>query len=172
MRRATGTASNATAVRIGVAMTNYFDKAPDHNDTIRVHWWLMWIVGVIIVVSVLVFGLQWLTAPLDTLSPARVQQLSRDANDRYQALAAQHATITTQQAQLREFVTLYGPNRAAWPQGKRDEYQQLAAATRNLVTAYNGACGQYQALWRDAWRDLPAPDDLPRTCAMIDGAPQ
>lgn len=122
------------------------------------------LVIILLAVAVGNWALRWQGAALDTIGPERMQQLSREANDRWQSLEAQRTSIATQQARLAEFETLYGTDRATWPQGKREEYQQLSAAIRNLETAYNSACGQYKAMWADEWRDIPAPDDLPRTC--------
>ena len=60
----------------------------------------------------------------------------------------------------------YGEDMTNWPQGKRDEYLQLQAQVTNLSTSYNAQCGQYNALWEDEWRSLPAPNDLPTHCEM------
>ncbi len=125
------------------------------------------ITALLIVIGGAAYVLRWQSAALDTVGPERIRALSREANDRHQALQAQLATIHTQQQRLAEFDALYGKDRAVWPQGKRDEYQQLSSATRNLVSAHNGACGQYAALWLDEWRDVPAPNDLPRACPLI-----
>ena len=113
------------------------------------------------------FVLRWQNAALTVAGPERIERLSREANNHWQSLQSQRASIDTQRARLAEYETLYGQDRAVWPQGKRDEYQQLSAAVRNLETAYNLSCGQYNALWLDEWRSLPAPDDLPARCELL-----
>ena len=122
---------------------------------------------ILLVIGVVGYTLRWQSAALDTIGPERMRQFSRDANDRWQALQAQQATIALAQQNVGEFDALYGADRVKWPQGKRDEYQQLRTQTNNLITAYNLSCSQYNALWQDAWRDIPAPDDLPRSCALL-----
>lgn len=122
---------------------------------------------ILFVGGIAAWALSWQSAALDTIGPVRMQQLSREANDRWQALQGQQATIGLGQQRLREFDALYGADRTKWPQGKREEYQQLSTQVNNLVTAYNLSCSQYNALWQDAWRDLPAPDDLPRSCPLL-----
>lgn len=122
---------------------------------------------ILLVGGIAAWVLSWQRAALDTIGPARMLQLSREANDRWQALQGQQATVALGQQSLAEFEALYGVDRTKWPQGKREEYQQLRTQVGNLITAYNLSCSQYNALWGDAWRDLPAPDDLPRSCPLM-----
>jgi hypothetical protein len=148
-------------------MNEYFPEPPDHRDIWRLVGWIGAFALVGLAFLLFSFTVNWGAAALDQGSPARLRQLSREANDRYTALKSERATIETQRARLADFEQLYGKDPAAWPQGKREEYQQLTQAIRNMESAYNGHCGQYKSLWNDAWRDLPAPDDLPKTCDLI-----
>lgn len=122
---------------------------------------------VLMVLLVFAWGVGWFAAPLETFSANNVRNLSRQANERWQALEAQKSSISVQENRLGEFNILYGEDTAKWPLGKREEYQQLSASLRNLVTAYNASCGQYNALWNDEWRSLPAPKDLPTRCDLM-----
>lgn len=122
---------------------------------------------VLAVIGIAAYVLRWQNAALNVAGPERIERLSREANNHWQSLQAQKATISNQQARLAEFEMLYGVDRAVWPQGKREEYQQLSAAIRNLETAYNLSCGQYNALWLDEWRAISAPGDLPTRCELI-----
>lgn len=144
-----------------------YTKPPRRGDIGNVILWGASIAVVLAVLVVLGFALDWFAAPFTVMSSRSVQTLSRQANDTWQGLQAQKATISTQRGRLSEFRSLYGENAGAWPQGKRQEYEQLSAAARNLVAAYNQQCGQYNALWQDEWRDLPAPDDLPKHCELL-----
>lgn len=145
-----------------------YTERPHRGDVWNVMIWGGAITLILMVFVVLAWGLGWFAAPFQTMSPQRVQQLSRQANDAWQGLEAQQATIAVQRERLSEFNSLYGDNTSEWPQGKREEYQQLSSALRNLVAAYNLQCGQYNALWQDEWRSLPAPDDLPTRCDLMD----
>lgn len=148
-------------------MPRYFEPAPGNRDTARAFGWLGWLFVVVLALGLMAYTLRWVFVPLDTVGPENMRHLSQQANNHYQSLESQRASIRTQQQRIVEFERLYGQDRTIWPQGKRQEYQQLADALRNLTTAYNLSCGQYKALWRDEWRDVPAPNDLPRTCDLI-----
>jgi len=149
-------------------MTKYFDPSPGKQDTGRAFGWALWGALFVIVVGLLVFALRWILVPTQVLDPNRIQRLSQQANEHWQSLQAQRSSIAAQAAQLSDFERLYGADASVWPQGKQQEYLQLAVTVRNLKTAYNASCGQYNALWQDEWRDLPAPDDLPRRCEFLD----
>lgn len=145
-----------------------YTERPHRGDIGNTILWVGAITIVLAVVVVLAFALDWFSAPFRVMSSQNVQALSRQANDSWSALDAQRASITTQRQRVNEFDTLYGADPAKWPQGKRTEYQQMTAALRNLINAYNHNCGQYNAMWLDEWRDIPAPDDLPKRCDMLD----
>lgn len=152
-------------------MSNYFDEVPGSRDTERAYGWLFWVIAVVFValvlIGVLAFGLRWQNAVLNQYGPERSEQLSREANDRWQALLSAQASIVQVRRALLEFNSLYGEDASRWPQGKRQEFQQMQANLTNLIQSYNGQCGQYNALWRDTWRDVPAPNDLPKECQLL-----
>lgn len=144
-----------------------YTERPHRGDVGNIMIWGIAITLILVVFIVLGFALDWFATPFRVMSPRNVQALSRQANDSWSALEAQRASITTQRQRVNEFDVLYGVDPGKWPQGKRTEYQQMTAALRNLVNAYNHSCGQYNAMWLDEWRDVPAPDDLPKHCEML-----
>lgn len=103
---------------------------------------------------------------LNVVSVDNIKNLSKQANQSWEALDAKRSTIRTQQSDLETYKELYGDDYATWPQGKRNEYQQLQKIVSSLITSYNVQCAEYNALWQDEWRNLPAPDDLPTYCEM------
>lgn len=130
--------------------------------------WLALLAGALIMfLIVLGFALEWFAAPFETMSPERVRILSQQANDEWGALEQTRTGIERLRGQEAEFITLYGTNTAVWPQGKAEEYQQVTAARRNREAQYDQLCATYEARWADEWRDLPAPDDLPRQCPAL-----
>lgn len=114
------------------------------------------------------FGSRWVTAPTEMFSVDNVRELSRQANDMFQQLKADQVSIRSLENQITTFEDTYGEDTNKWPQGKLNEYQQLQRALYNKKASYNDDCGQYNALWKDEWRDLPAPDDLQKTCELIE----
>lgn len=126
---------------------------------------------VVLIIVAVVFGLITLNyfansyeKALETVSVGNIKDLSKKANESYQALKAKRDAVQLQQDILNEYTELYGTDFAAWPQGKRDEFQQQKRIVSQLITSYNADCAQYKALWQDEWRSVPAPNDLPTTC--------
>lgn len=113
------------------------------------------------------WAFRWFETPFKVTDPDRVERLSRQANEMYSQLQAQKSTIQANRERLSNYPVLYGDDRANWPQGKRQEYEQLTNTVTTMVTGYNQLCGQYRAMWADEWRDIPAPDDLPKTCEYL-----
>lgn len=130
---------------------------------------VLWVLAIAVVIVVAVpvgAALEWWSMPFRMFSPDNVASLSRQANESWQSLQAQQASIKAVERKINDFMLTYGEDQAKWPQGKSDEIQQLRSELANKITAYNAACGQYRAMWQDEWRNLPAPDDLPTTCEM------
>lgn len=145
-----------------------------HEVSVGVKFYWLRIAGIILgfcflaaVLAFGAFGLRWQGAALDQIGPERMQQLSREANDRWHGLDAKRSTIMVQQQALATYERDYGVDRSTWPQGKVGEYRQLDKVVTDLLTSYNHECGQYEAMWTDAWRDLPAPDNLPKKCPPL-----
>ena len=140
---------------------------PTKNDarSMRDWAWLGFKIAVMLLVLAAIWN--WLVTPLLLTSPQRLESLSRQANDNWQALEAQRHSIEQVQRRANDIVLLYGEDQSTWPQGKDEEYLQLKQQASNLTIAYNNACGQYKAMWQDEWRSIPAPNDLPTTCDMI-----
>ena len=128
---------------------------------------LAFVIGIVIIV--LAFALGWIATPLDTMSAENTRRLSRQANDAWQALEAQRENILSVETQASDMILTYGEDQSTWPQGKREEYQQLRTQRQNRIAAYNTSCGQYNAMWQDEWRAIPAPDDLPTACDLYSG---
>lgn len=128
--------------------------------------WLLFGVTVLIAILLLSYFLGWFAKPLEVMSPDNIERLSRQANEAWQALEAKEASIEQVESKANLMITAYGEDMKVWPQGKRDEYLQLQAQVTNLTTSFNAQCGQYNALWSDEWRGIPAPDDLPTRCKM------
>lgn len=141
--------------------------SPTKDDTFALIKWVFVIALVAMVIGGLSWGMGWFNAPLSVTSAPNVQRLSREANDRYQALQAQQASIAMARQKEADFIALYGTDVTLYPQGKRDELAQIRTDLSNKITAYNQACGQYNSMWQDEWRDIPAPDDLPTRCEFI-----
>lgn len=127
--------------------------------------WMLFLVIMLFLAGMFAFALRWQRAGLEIVSPDNIQMLSRQANDNYKALEAKRMNINNQQEKLDEFEMLYGEGQ--WPQGKRQEYQQLSSILMNTKSAYNADCARYEAMWNDEWRSIVAPGDLPTTCEMI-----
>lgn len=130
---------------------------------------ILWVVAIAVVILVAIpvgAALNWWTMPFRMYSPDNIASLSRQANESWQSLEAQNASINVVERKINDFLLTYGEDQSKWPQGKSSEIQQLRSELSNKITAYNAACGQYQAMWLDEWRDFPAPDDLPKTCEM------
>lgn len=121
----------------------------------------------VVILFILSWTLGWIAVPLSMMSPDRIMTLSRQANEHYESLEVALRVIDQQEGRLSEYEKLYGDDYATWPQGKRDEYQQTQRQLQNLISAYNESCATYRALWNDEWRNIPAPDDLPKTCQMV-----
>ncbi len=143
------------------------DLKPQKGTTAVVLQWLGIFFLAAIAIAILAYVFGWITAPLTNTSSDKVRALARDANEHYASLESSLANITVVERQMSTMVELYGENSETWPQGKADEYLQLATQRANLVTAYNRLCASYKAKWNNEWYDLPAPDDLPKTCEVI-----
>jgi hypothetical protein len=131
---------------------------------------LMFILGcaaAAIIAGAIGFALWWAGAAAETMDPARIRNLSQQTNQRYTALVQQVGDITDLQQQLEQFEVSYGADRGKWPQGKREEYDQVFTMLTNRRSAYRALCAEYQAIWADEWRGIPAPDDLPKECPLI-----
>lgn len=128
--------------------------------------WMLFFLFIGIVGTYLGFFGDWAKTPTEVFSPRNVQNLSRIANEEYQALLALEANIDSSEAAELDFLQAYGEDQAKWPLGKRDQYMQAQAHTRNAIAAYNIRCAKYNALWEDEWKNLPAPDDLPTRCTL------
>lgn len=128
--------------------------------------WILAIAVVLLVAIPVTAALGWYATPFEMFSPSNMRQLSRQANESWQSLEAQQASIGAVERKINDFLLTYGEDQSKWPQGKSTEITQLRAELSNKITAYNTACGQYMAMWQDEWRDLPAPDDLPTQCEM------
>ncbi len=136
--------------------------------TYRTSWkWIAFIVTMVILALVAGYFLDWFKAPLDLTSPARLQQMSEQANSKWESLKAQKATIELTQTQIAAFETAYGTDRSVWPQGKATEELQLQGVLINKISAYNTMCAEYNALWQDEWKAISAPGDLPTSCELI-----
>lgn len=145
-----------------------FDHTPTRADYGGSFAWILWLVFIAAILIVVGFGLKWFAAPTKIFDPDNMARLSRQANDSYQALAAQEQSVSVIRNKAEQMMIAYGEDMAKWPQGKRQEYLQLQAQVTNLIVAYNGACAKYKAMWQDEWREIAAPKDLPTTCAMLD----
>ncbi len=130
--------------------------------------WMIFFASIILVAVLISYALNWIQAPLDLTSPENIRQMSREANDAWQALEAKKSSISNLESQVNDMTLLYGEDMSKWPQGKDEEYLQLKRQIANLKTAYNSECGQYNAFWLDEWRALPAPDDIPTHCSFLD----
>lgn len=142
------------------------DYGPTRNDAHSILRWVLFGFLLVLVLAGLFFIYSWVNKPLEVLSPDNIQRLSQEANDKWQALLSQQATIDTISQRAKDMVVTYGEDRSVWPQGKSDEYLQLRQQVGNQITAFNLSCGQYNALWQDEWRSIPAPDDLPKKCEL------
>ena len=129
--------------------------------------WILFVAALALIVSVIGYFFGWFNTALKVTSPEKIQMLSREANNSWQALKAGQQTIANIESDVHDMSVLYGEDASKWPQGKHDEYLQLKTQLRNLKTAYNSSCGQYNAMWQDEWRSIPAPDDLPTHCELI-----
>lgn len=142
--------------------------SPIKGDVSALIQWVLVIALVLMVGGVLAWGMGWFDAPLRVTSSQNVERLSREANDEYQSLQGQLRTIESVRTQITNYPLLYGEDTATWAQGKRDEWLQLQRELTNKIAAYNRDCGQYNSMWQDEWRDIPAPDDLPKQCEFIE----
>jgi hypothetical protein len=140
---------------------------PQKGTTTTAVNWL--VVGALILLAAVLIGwlVNWLITPLVLTDASRVREASAEMNQLYSGLESQRASIKSMDTQIAAIPLTYGEDRNAWPQGKDEEYLQLVAQRGNLVTAYNRLCAQYEAKWNDEWYDIPAPDDLPKTCDLI-----
>jgi hypothetical protein len=130
--------------------------------------WIFWLFVILAFFVVMGFGFDWFAKPMEIFSPERVEMLSRQANDRYQALEAREKSVYSIRLKAEMMMTAYGEEMETWPLGKRDEYLQLRAQETNLILAYNNACAEYKAMWLDEWRSVAAPPDLPTTCEAME----
>lgn len=128
--------------------------------------WMAVFALIVVVALVIAYALGWFAKPMEVMGPDNIQRMSRQANDAWQALEAKQASIDAIETKAGQMVLAYGEDMTVWPQGKRDEYLQLQAQATNLSTSYNSQCGQYNAMWADEWRSVPAPNDLPTHCEM------
>lgn len=131
------------------------------KDTIL---WLLFGVLVVLILIILAYALGWITTPLRLTDPERLENISREANQAWEALEAQLASVENINDKMVTMKQLYGEDMGTWPQGKDDEYLQLQAQKVNLINAYNQQCAAYKAKWANEWWELSAPKDLPRTC--------
>ncbi len=148
-------------------MTNMSDFNPPKGTVNTALRWISVAVVIIAALAIAGYFLGWFISPLDLTSPENVRRLSREANEHYAALESSRASIGTIESKMQTMVTTYGEDRSTWPQGKADEYLQLDAQRVNRIDAYNKLCASYKGKWNDEWFDLPAPDDLPKSCDLI-----
>lgn len=142
------------------------DRETDYSE---LNAWMRVLAGIAAFTAILMalgWGLGWFGAALDQTGPERIRSLSAQTNDRFQALEAQRQDIARAELALVSFRNQYGTDASVWPQGKNAEYSQLLTRYQNATAAYDAACGQYRAYFSDTWRDIPAPNDLPKTCDM------
>lgn len=145
-----------------------FDHTPTRADYGGSFAWIMWLVFIVAVLTIAGFGLKWFAVPTKLFDPDRMAMLSRQANESYQALAAQEQSVSVIRGKAEQMITAYGEDMSKWPQGKRQEYLQLQSQVTNLIVAYNASCARYKAMWQDEWRAISAPMDLPTTCQMLE----
>jgi len=129
--------------------------------------WIVVGTALVAVLLIAVYFLGWFAKPLELSSPDNLQRLSREANNAWQALEAKRESINVLEQKAGLMVSAYGEDMTVWPQGKRDEYLQIQSQVTNQKTAYNAACGQYNAFWEDEWRSIPAPNDIPTSCEFL-----
>lgn len=146
-------------------MSDYY--GPTRNDGKSISGWLVFLIALIVVGIPVGLGINWLSTGADVVSATNVRSISREANEQWNALQGQRASIGRVQASADEYITLYGEDMMTWPQGKRDQYQQVLADVRNKVSAYNTSCADYNALYDDEWSSIVAPKDLPGYCELI-----
>jgi hypothetical protein len=147
---------------------------PDRNDRRSISawaWFMIVILAIFIIggigLTYLNFAGRWATAPTEVFSVDNVRDLSRQANQMRTQLDAQLANIRVIDDQMRSLEEQYGEDQSTWPQGKDEEYRQLRVQRDNRIASFNTACADYQALWADEWRSLPAPDDLDTYCEYV-----
>lgn len=107
---------------------------------------------------------RWQEGALEVVSVDNIKMLSAQANEKHEGLLAKIVSIQNLEDELQPYTELYGEDATKWPQGKRQEYQQLEQAIRNLKTSYSQDCADYRAMWNNEWKDFAAPKDLPTYC--------
>lgn len=107
---------------------------------------------------------RWQEGALEVVSVDNIKMLAAQANEMYEGLEAKIVSIQALEDELKSYTDLYGTDATNWPQGKRQEYQQLQQAIRNLTTSYSQDCAAYKAMWNNEWKDFAAPKDLPTYC--------
>jgi hypothetical protein len=148
------------------------EYGPTKNDVKSIIKWVL--LGVLILVIVLFiagivsYAFGWLNAPLRLTNPNRLEKISREANEAWQALESQKANVSNIRDDMLTMKQLYGEDMSKWPQGKDDEYLQLQQQQINMINAYNSQCAAYRAKWKNEWWEISAPKDLPTTCDLIE----
>lgn len=97
----------------------------------------------------------------------REERMSAKMNASYQGLQKSEQEVAGLNQRVAQFTESYGTDQKAWPQGKREEYQQLQQLRFNAVQAYNNACAGYNAVYKDEFQATAAPDDLPKSCPFM-----
>lgn len=135
-----------------------------HNDGPSIWQIISTIFGIGILFILINFIWNWQSGALDVVSVDNIKMLSAQANEMYEGLEAKIVSIQNLEDELNSYTNLYGEDATKWPQGKRQEYQQLEQAIRNLKTSYSQDCASYKAMWNNEWKDFAAPKDLPTYC--------
>ena len=123
--------------------------------------WLTLAALLLAVAIVIGFGLNWFAKPMQMADPNNLAQLSKQANESWQALKAQQAMINGLDTKAKDYELTYGADRLKWPQGKSEEWMQIRAQVVNLKNAFNMDCAKYNALWQDEWRGGVGPHKPP-----------
>lgn len=144
------------------------EYGPTKNDTKSIIKWVLLGLLLLLIVTVALYAIGWLTTPLRLTDSNRMERISREANDSWQALESQKANVSNIRNKMLLMTQLYGENMATWPQGKDEEYLQLQQQQVNMVNAYNSQCASYKAKWKNEWWEFSAPKDLPITCDLIE----
>ena len=116
------------------------------------------------VVRYMVLANNWAEEPAELLSPDNVKKEYEWFYTSQKSLTATKANIDALESKQQDMIFLNGEDTSRWPISTRDEYKQVGQQILQLETAYNQACGEYQAKWDNVFHNIVAPRDIPRSC--------
>ena len=123
--------------------------------------WIFWSILIVVILSLVGWGIHWLFLPTQVLNPDEGLARWRWFYDQYQAINATKGNIQIAQNSVDSFLVVNG-NLNTWDWQQRSEFQRLTTVRDGYIIHYNNMANDYNAKMDDITRNWSAPPDLPR----------